>query len=110
MINPCVFCLIFGAQMIAGVARPMVHLNPHQVRIPLSFDGDLLELINSPAQIFLPPSAPGPNGDGVPWTIYVKNLGPATVAVESGARFHISVAVGQTLEIVSDGSLYSIKR
>lgn len=111
MIKPCVvYLLILVGQMATGIARTVVHLNPNQVRIPLSFEGDLLELINSPAALFLPPSPPKPNSEGVPWGIYVKNLGPAAVSVECGARFHISVGVGQTVQIVSDGSLYSVKR
>jgi hypothetical protein len=109
--KPCVICLlILAGQMMTAVSRPVVHLDPNQVQIPLNFAGDLLELINGPSTVFLPPSPPKPDSDGLPWAVSVKNMGPAAVAVEWGTRFHVPISVGQTVQIVSNGTGYSLKR
>jgi len=104
------YLLICASHLMTGVSRPVVHLDPNHARIPLSFDGDMLELVNSPSTVLLPPDPPKPNSEGAPWTIYVKNLGPAAVTVEDLSRFHLPIGVGQTVEIISDGSLYAVKR
>lgn len=90
-------------------SKPVVHLPPHQDRIGVSLGGKLLELANSPAAISLPVTPPKANDDGTPWTIDIKNLGPAAVTVTGSNAFKVQIMVNQAVQIFSNGSAYILK-
>jgi hypothetical protein len=102
---------LFVGQLNSLAPEPVVHLAPHKNSIDTAFDGSLLELINAPSVIYLPSFPPKPNMQGDLWTIGIKNLGPAAVTV-SGIKtpFKTQLSVGQTVHIVSNGTVYLLKR
>lgn len=106
--NGLVCLLLLIGQMISGAAKPVVRLAPGHSGIPASFGGHLLELIHSPATISLPKTPPSQDGDGAPWSLDVKNLGPAAATVTWNTRFSVKIDVGQTAHILSNGSGYSL--
>jgi hypothetical protein len=99
--------VLIGGQAITMQTRPVVHLKPNKNQIEEGFDGSLLELVQSPPVVTLPSKPPAAGQSGNAWSVDVKNLGPGAVIVEGKGFFHIPVAVGQTVHIVSDGSKYS---
>jgi hypothetical protein len=102
---------LFAGQLINMQSRPVVHLQPHKNTIEAGFDGSLLDLINAPAAVYLPPFPPKSNALGEPWSIDVRNLGPARVTISDGkAHFATEVNVGQTVHIYSNGTAYLLKR
>jgi hypothetical protein len=104
-------CLaLFVGQMKTLQSKPVVHLQPHRDAITADFGGDLLELINAPGVVNLPPVPPKPDPQGSPWFVDVKNLGPSAVTVVGKAQFNVKITVGQTVHIYSNGTEYSLKR
>jgi len=102
-------CLaIFLGQMITLQAKPVVHLRPNRNAITTDFGGKLLELINTPATIYLP--AIPPHGESInhPWSVDVKNLGPGLVRIVDRREFDVRIDVGQTVHIRSTGSGYAM--
>jgi hypothetical protein len=102
--------ILIAGQMNTLQDKPVVHLSPRQIFIPVEFGGDLLELVNSPTVIQLPKQSPTLDSQGNPWSVDVKNLGPRTVAVVGKDEFNVNVNVGQTVHIYSNGTVYSLKR
>ncbi len=104
--------LVFlGGQLIAMQSRPVIHLQPHKNTIEVGFGGSLVELINAPAVIYLPPSPPETDAQGKPWSVDVKNLGPVSVMVTSiKSHFQTVVGTGQTARIASNSISYLLKR
>jgi len=90
--------------------KPVVHLQPHRNSVDIGFGGDLLELISAPAVLTLPGVPPKLDSQGSPWSVDVKNLGPGAVTVTGKAQFNVKIAVGQTVHICSNGTVYSLKR
>jgi hypothetical protein len=88
-------------------SKPVVHLSPHRAIIETSCGGKLLELINAPALINLPPVPPKQDSEGNPWSLDVKNLGPSVVTVVGAPQFSININVNQTVHISSTGARYS---
>jgi hypothetical protein len=105
-----IYLALIAGQMNTLQDKPVVHLRPHQDLIPTEFGGDLVELVNAPAVIQLPKSAPITDSQGSPWSIDVKNLGPGTVEVVGKDEFSVHVNVGQMVHIYSNGTTYSLKR
>jgi hypothetical protein len=103
--------VLLGGQLISMQSRPVIHLQPHKNTIEAGFGGGLVELINAPAVIYLPQSPPKVDEQGEPWSVEVKNLGPASVMV-TGTQVHFQAAVstGQTVHIDSNGTTYLLKR
>lgn len=100
--------LLLG-QMSTFQGRQVIRLTaPHDV-IHGADDGKLVELINSPALIHLPDNPPKTDDAGNQWNVAIKNLGPATVTIIGKSGFSAQDNVGETVEIVSDGSRYLIK-
>ena len=103
--------ILLAGQVNSFRPEPVVHLQPHRNSIDLAFAGSLLELINAPATVFLPTLPPKADNNSIPWAVDVKNLGPSPVTVSAErVHFETSVAVGQTIHIVSNGTNYSLKR
>jgi hypothetical protein len=98
---------IFLGQLNIFQEKPVVHLIPHRPSIPIDFRGKLLELISSPPIVYLPDSPPAADPKGEMWEVDVKNLGPHKVAVVDRATFSVSINVGETARIVSNGASYS---
>lgn len=102
--------LVFvGGQFNSLREKPVVHLDPHRTGIPAAFGGKLLELVNAPATLVLPRPRPVADSQGAPWEIDIRNLGPEAVSVTDPAQFSISIHVGETAHIVSNGRMYSAK-
>ena len=100
--------LIIG-QMNTLQDNPVVHLQPHSDAIQLEFGGKLLELINPPATLHLPKVPPKRDIDGNQWVIRIKDLGPNGVSIVDTSHFRVSINVGQTIQIYSNGAAYSLK-
>ena len=90
-------------------SRPVVRLSPNRAAVDASLDGKLLELVNAPLVVSLP-APPRPAAPGTPWSLDVKNLGPAAVTLSAKSGFTVVLSVGETAHIVSDGATYSRKR
>ncbi len=103
-----IFLALFAGQFKTLQDRPVVRLHPHQDNIPVEFGGDVLVLTNGPSVVHLPTAPPGLNAQRKPWVISVKNLGPVAVTVVGKAQFTAQVRVDQTIQIKSDGVMYSI--
>lgn len=102
--------VLLGGQLITMQSRPVVHLPPHKDTIEAGVGGSLVELINAPAVIYLPPSPPRMDGRVVPWSVDVRNLGPVSVMVCSAkAHFQTVVSTGQTVHIDSNGTAYMLR-
>jgi hypothetical protein len=86
--------------------RPVVHLAPNSNYVQPSFGGKLLELINAPATISLPPNPPKLDSSGEPWSIDIENFGPTAVTVAGKLPFNMPVNVGETVHIVWNGAVY----
>lgn len=102
------FLALFAGQMNPLQDQHVVHLRPHQDNIPVEFGGRLLELMNAPMVIQLPQLPPKPDLHGFPWSIDIKNLGPARVTVAGNALFGVQIRVGQTVHIKSTSRGYSL--
>lgn len=103
----CLACCF--AQMDTMQERPLVHLKPKGSQIDASLGGKILELMNAPALILLPKHPPKRDTQGGPWLVEVKNLGPRAVTILGDRGFTVQVAVGRTVEISSNGEIYSLK-
>jgi hypothetical protein len=104
-------CLaLFIGQMNTLQDKQVVHLQAHRNNIAIAFGGDLLELLNAPQIVNLPPSPPKLDSQGNPWSVDVKNLGPGAVTVVDKAQFSVHIHVGQTVHILSNGTAYTLKR
>jgi hypothetical protein len=101
-------CLaLITGQMNTLQDKPVVHLHSHQDSIPAEFGGDLLVLVNGPQVVHLPNSAPRMDSLGRPWSVYIKNLGPGTVTIVGKSQFTVDVGVNRTVEIKSNGEIYT---
>ena len=103
----CVSLLI--AQAATAQVQSTVRLPPHTTQIPVAFSGRQLELVNSPAVVYLPNTPPMPDAKGKPWIIEIKNAGPDRVSVVCKMKSSLSLEVGQSTTISSDGVRYSIR-
>jgi hypothetical protein len=101
---------LIAGQMITMQDRPVVHLRPNSNSISADFGGDLVELINAPPTVFLPGSPPATDAEGNPWSVDVKNMGTGRVMILAKGEFTVAVAVGQTVHIHWDGTMYSLAR
>ena len=106
--------LMFGLLLIVGQVstlqdKPAVHLQPNRDRIEAAFGGKLLELIHAPSTIHLPTVPPEVDGQGLPWTLDVKNLGPTAVTITGTENFSVELHVGGTIHIRANGVRYSQK-
>jgi hypothetical protein len=103
-------CLAFFAiQMNTLQDKPVVRLRPHQDTIAVEFNGKLLELINAPDVVRLPFPIPRADNRGVPWSVDVKNFGPASVRVTDKSHFSVEIKANQTKHIYSSGDAYFSK-
>jgi hypothetical protein len=104
------FALIFiTAQAVMIHDKPVVHLKPHTNAIEPSFGGSLVVLSNAPATVNLPATPPASDADGGPWSVDVKNFGPAPVTIVGNPNFNALVSVGQTVHICVNGQGYILK-
>jgi hypothetical protein len=104
------FALIFiVGQAITMQDRPVVHLKPHANRIEPAFGGALVELSNAPTTVYLPATVPAPDANGNPWSIDVKNFGPAPVTIAGRQNFNTTVSVNQTIHILARGQDYVLR-
>jgi hypothetical protein len=101
---------VFVGQMGTLQDKQVVHLQPNRDFIGLEYGGDLLEVMNAPAVITLPAIPPKLDSKGNPWSVEVKNLGPRAVSVVGKNQFSVPVSVGRTVQILSNGAAYSLKR
>ena len=102
-------CLaLFAWQMNTLQDKPVVRLHLHQDNIPVEFGGDLLVLANGPAVLHLPSTPPVLDSQRKQWMIAVKNLGPGMVTIVGKAQFSAQVNVDRTVQIKSNGAIYSI--
>lgn len=100
---------IMTGQMITLQDRPVVHLAPNRSSISSEFGGKLLELINAPSMVSLPADPPRLDSSGEPWSLDIRNLGPAMVTVTGSQHFSVSVSAGRTVHVVWNGSMYAIR-
>ena len=100
---------LFAGQYNTLQDKPVVRLHPHQDFIPAEFGGDLVELMNAPPQVRLPPLHLV-DSHGRPWSIEVRNLGPGTVTIVGTAQFHVEVPVGHSVGINTTKAGYSSGR
>ncbi|QNI33067.1 hypothetical protein H7849_03565 [Alloacidobacterium dinghuense] len=104
------FALIFiAAQAITMQDKPVVHLKPHSNTIDSNSRGSLVDLSNAPATVYLPATLPVPDADGGPWSVDVKNFGPAPVKIVGRQNFNALISVGQTIHILVNGQGYVLK-
>lgn len=104
-------CLIlFGAQMLSRQEKPVVNLRPHSDEISTDFGGDMVQIIDAPAKVYLPDPPPTLDKAGNPWAVDAKNLGPHTVEIMGKHGFKLQIDVGQTVHIHSDGITYSFRK
>jgi hypothetical protein len=103
-----IYLALFAGQMNTLQEKPLVRLHPHQDNIPVEFGGDLVVLGNGPAVLHLPSIPPVLDSQRKPWAVEVKNLGPGVVTIIGKAQFTAQVNVDRTLEIQSNGVIYSI--
>lgn len=101
---------VLAFQMNALQEKPVVHLGPHQTAISIRFGGKLLELINAPIEISLPKDPPKVGSDGEPWSLDIRNLGPALVTVTGHPHFSVSIGVGRTVHVIWNGNVYSVRQ
>src|ERR1700728_1910272 len=83
--------------------KQVVHLQPHSGAIRTDFGGKRLELLDAPAIIYLPMSPPKLDSRGDPWSVDIRNLGPAAVTVVGASQFSARIIVGQTVHVFSNG-------
>lgn len=103
-----IFLALFTGQMNTLQEKPVVRLHLHQDNIPVEFGGDMVVLTNGPSVVYLPSTPPVLDTQRKPWAIAVKNLGPGAVTIAGKARFTAEVRVDQTVQIQSNGVIYSI--
>lgn len=103
-----IYLALFAAQMNTLQDRPVVRLHLHQDNIPVEFGGALLVLTNGPAVLHLPNTPPALDSHRKPWAVAVKNLGPGMVTILGKAQFSAQVSVDRTVQIESNGVIYSI--
>lgn len=104
------FALIFiAAQAVMIQDKPVVRFKPHTNAIEPSFGGSLVVLSHAPAIVNLPATPPAPDADGGPWSVDVKNFGPAPVTIVGKPNFNALVSVGQTVHIFVNGQGYILK-
>jgi len=101
---------LLAGQAIAMQDKPIVHLKPHSNTIDQRFRGSLVELSNSPSTVYLPASLPPPDSSGNPWSVDVKNFGPAAVTIVGKQDFTTTVGVSQTIHIEVNGQGYKLKQ
>jgi hypothetical protein len=105
-----VMVLMLGVQLFAAESRDVVRVTSNKHRIDISYRGKLVELIDTDGYAFLSQIAPGPDENGVPWEVEIKNLGPLPVDVTDAVTFHLTIAVGESRVIYSNGVTYLVKR
>jgi hypothetical protein len=103
-----IYLALIAGQMNTLQSKPVVRLHPHQDNIPVEFGGDIVVLANGPAVLHLPSMPPVLDSQRKPWAVEVKNLGPGAVTIVGKAQFTAQVNVDRTLEIQSNGVIYSI--
>jgi hypothetical protein len=103
-----IYLALFAGQMNTLQSKPVVRLHPHQDNIPVEFGGDMVVLANGPAVLHLPGIPPVLDSERKPWGVEVKNLGPGVVTIVGKAQFSAQVNVDRTLQIQSNGVMYSI--
>ena len=95
-------------QMVTLQDKPVVYLAPHHLGIDPTVGGKLLELENAPGTLTLPMVPPKSDAAGAPWEVDIKNLGPRAVKILGKNGFSISIRVGQTVHVASNGSIYRL--
>jgi hypothetical protein len=103
-----IYLALFAGQMNTLQEKPLVRLHPHQENIPVEFGGDLVVLGNGPTVLHLPSIPPLLDAQRKPWAVELKNLGPGMVTIVGKAQFTAQVNVNRTLQIKSNGVVYSI--
>lgn len=104
-----VLALLAGQAPVRLQSKPVVRLEPHKAAIEPGFGGSLLELIDSPAVVHLPKTPPKADAKGAQWNVDVRNFGPKAVTIADKGAFQVSVAVGETVHIYSNGSVYLLR-
>jgi hypothetical protein len=104
-----IYLALFAGQYNTLQDKPVVRLQPHQDFIPAEFGGDLVELMNAPPQVRLPPPRLV-DSHGHQWLIEVRNLGPGTVTIVGKAQFHVELPVGHSVDIKATNAGYSSGR
>jgi hypothetical protein len=101
------YLALFADQTNLVRHEQIVHLRLHSNFIQAEFGGKRLELLDAPATLYLLALPPKVDSQGSPWSIEVVNLGPGAVTVVDRARFSIQIRVGETVQILSNGTGYS---
>jgi hypothetical protein len=101
---------LFAGQMHTLQDKPVVHLRSHQDIIPIEFGGDLVVIANGPTLVHLPNSPPMLDSQRRPWSVEIKNLGPGAVTIVGKGQFSIRVEINRTVQINSNGAIYSSAR
>jgi hypothetical protein len=100
MITP-VLCLLF----LIGPLNPtkdVVRLPAGKAAISQEYDGKLVELVNAPADVFLPLLRP----PIAHWSGNIKNLGPHDVTIRYGTQLAVLLHPNESATIASRGSSY----
>jgi hypothetical protein len=101
--------MLLAFQMSSLQEMPAIHLQPNRNRIEANFGGKLLELVNAPPVVSLPNVPPKVDGEGLPWRLDVKNLGPSMVTVIGVQGFSVDIKAGSTVHIVTSRGRYTQK-
>jgi hypothetical protein len=103
-----IFLGLIVAQINTLQEKPIVHLEPRSGAIQAYFGGKQLELQHAPTIIYLPMTPPKSDSQGNPWSVDIKNIGPGAVTVVGTNQFSSRIAVGQKIQVFSNGTSYSL--
>jgi hypothetical protein len=104
------FLVLFAGQAMQVEHKQVVRLQPHSNFIQAELGGKRIELLNSPAVLYLLALPPKVDAQGNPWAVEVVNLGPSSVTVLDKSRFRVQIGVRETVHIHSNGIEYVSSR
>jgi hypothetical protein len=96
-----IFCLMLFIGQV-NTSKKVVRLPPGKAAILQDYGGKLVELINAPADVGLPPVRRLPAN----WSVEIKNLGPHDVTIRNGDQLAVLLHPNESATIASRGSGY----
>jgi hypothetical protein len=101
MASSVLYLLLFIGQVNAS--KDVVRLSPSQATIPQDYGGKLVELLNAPAEVFLPSLRKSVELTSQ-WSVDIKNLGPHNVSIRNGNQLIVLLHPNESATIASRGS------
>jgi hypothetical protein len=96
-----IFCLLLFVGQL-NTSKGAVRLPPGKAAISQDYGGKLVELIDAPAEVSLPPF----RASATKWSVDIKNLGPHDVTIRSGNQLAVLLHPNESAKIASRGSGY----